>query len=87
MTTFHGQSKSATLDRRTLTVTTDAGTVTEHETLADATLKALAYVAAQMTDATQIDGMDRPEHGRCLIIAHALTHAERLAQQAREIID
>lgn len=43
--------------------------------------------ARRMTDATQIDGMDRPEHGRCLIIAHALTHAERLAQQAREIID
>ena len=45
MTTFHSATKSATIDRSTLTVTTNDGATTTHTPLADATARALAHVA------------------------------------------
>ena len=47
MTTFanHSTNRHATIDRRTLTVTTNDGATTTHTTLADATARALAHVA------------------------------------------
>ena len=74
------------------TETTESLTYQARELLTEAMIKLSRarnlelQAARKMTDATSLDGMERSEHGRCMIIVRALNRAEELAQQSREAL-